>query len=287
MNAVANSYGSGGGSAGRSSSSSSTRTVRWVRRDYPVLPFIWWGLLPLLGLLALLWYGLGPFARHAIEQRVRTHTQAALAQAGHGWVKMDVSGQHVKLSGVQPAVGAGDQALAVARAATCPSWTGQRVCAVDVVGDFGQAAAAAAPPPPPPAAPAPVSAAAPAPAAAVQQCETNLAALLTNRKIEFATSKATVLASSKPLLDEIAKTAKDCPGVIEVQGHTDSRGSAEMNKALSQARADAVVQALRDRGFDTARLKGSGFGPDQPIGDNNTNEGRAKNRRIEFRVVTN
>jgi outer membrane protein OmpA-like peptidoglycan-associated protein len=278
MNTVANSYGEG---SGRASSSSSTRTTGWIRRDYPVMPFVWWGLLPLLGLLALLWYGFMPFARQTIEQQVRSQTQAMLTQAGHGWVKMAVSGQHVTLSGTPPAAGSGDQALAVARAATCSTWTGQRVCAVDVVGDFAQVAAAPTP------TPTPAAPAAPAPVAAAQQCETNLAALLADRKIEFATSKATVLASSKPLLDEIAKAAKDCPGVIEVQGHTDSRGSADMNKALSQARADAVVQALRERGFEGQRLKGSGFGPDKPIGDNNTSEGRAQNRRIEFRVIAN
>jgi outer membrane protein OmpA-like peptidoglycan-associated protein len=276
MSTVADSY---GGRAGSTSSTTTTRVRRWVRRNEPVLPFVWWGLLPLLGLLALLIYGWGSFARGSIEQRVKTHTQAALEKAGHGWAAMQVSGQNVKLTGTPPGADAGDAALAAARAATCPTWTGRRVCAVQVTGAFEQVTAAP-PPSPAPAAPAPA-------VQAAQQCETSLAALLTNRKIEFATGKATVLAASNALLDEIAKAAKDCPGVIEVQGHTDSVGQASMNKALSQARANAVAQALRQRGFQAQRLKATGFGPDQPVGDNATPDGRAQNRRIEFRVIAN
>jgi outer membrane protein OmpA-like peptidoglycan-associated protein len=278
MSAAADSFRSG-----RSSSSSSTRTTRWVRRHYPVLPFIWWGLLPLLGLLGLLWYGFSTFAGDTIEQQVKAQTQLALNQADHQWASMSVSGQNVVLSGTPPSAEAGDAALAVARAAKCSTWTGMRTCAVQVSGKFTEAAAA------PALAATPQPSAAPAPAIAqqaAQQCETDLATLLATQKIQFATGKAQVLAASNPLLDDIAKAAKDCPGIIEVQGHTDSVGAASMNKALSQARADAVVQALNERGFDTQRLKASGFGPDKPIADNNTAEGRAQNRRIEFRVIT-
>jgi outer membrane protein OmpA-like peptidoglycan-associated protein len=275
-----------------SSSASSTKTVttrsrQWIRRDYPVLPFVWWGSLPLLGLLALLWYGLSTFAKNTIEEKVRTQTQAALEKAGHSWVKMNVSGQHVTLRGAPPAAGAGDAALAVARATTCATWTGERTCAVLVTGAFDAVAAAAPAPaiPVAPAAPAPVLQA--TPQLAAQRCEKSLADLLSNRKIEFATAKATLLPSSKSLLDEIAKAAKDCPGTLEVQGHTDSVGAADMNKTLSEARASSVVTALRERGLDEKRLKATGFGPDKPIADNGTPEGRAQNRRIEFRVLTN
>jgi outer membrane protein OmpA-like peptidoglycan-associated protein len=274
--------GSGGYStAGSSSTRSTTRVTRWVRRDKP--SGLWW--LPLLGLLGVLGYAWMAFAKGTIQQGVQRHTQTALAQAGHGWAQMAVSGQNVVLSGSPPSAQAGDEALAVARKAMCPTWTGLRTCAVDVSGKFSDVAAV------PPAAPMPAAvppAAEPAPVAqAAQQCETALAALLEGRKIEFATGKATVLATSNALLDEIAKAAKNCPGTLEVQGHTDSVGAAAMNKALSQARANAVAQALGRRGLDAARLKPTGYGPDKPIADNSTKEGKAKNRRIEFRVVAN
>ena len=69
---------------------------------------------------------------------------------------------------------------------------------------------------------------------------------------------------------------------LEIQGHTDSTGSAERNRVLSQERADAVVSALRLYGVDADRLGARGLGPDQPIGDNSTDEGRQQNRRVEL-----
>jgi outer membrane protein OmpA-like peptidoglycan-associated protein len=183
------------------------------------------------------------------------------------------------LSGSPPTAEAGVSALALAREQKCATWAGEKTCAVDVRPDWTSI--------PAPAAPAAAPAAPAAVAQAAKQCETALADLLAKQKIEFATGKAVVLAKSFPLLDEIAKTAKDCPGTIEVQGHTDSVGKAESNKVLSEARAKAVANLLGERGMDTARLKPTGFGPDQPIGDNATAEGRAQNRRIEFRIATN
>jgi outer membrane protein OmpA-like peptidoglycan-associated protein len=270
-----------------STSTATTRTRRWIRRDFAVMP-LWHGLLPLLGLLLLLLYAFWPFANNIIEEQVHSQTQNVLEKSGNNWVQMAVSGQHVTLSGTPPTEGAGDAALAAARQALCPTWLGLRLCSVHVTGAFDQVAKAVVPPVA--AKPAPAPTPAPEPAPAIQQaaqCETSLAALLANRKIEFATNKATVLPASYPLLDEIAKTAKDCPGVIEVQGHTDSIGQAAANLKLSQARARAVAGALQERGFDTQRLKAVGFGLTKPIADNKTAQGRAQNRRIEFRVVAN
>jgi outer membrane protein OmpA-like peptidoglycan-associated protein len=228
----------------------------------------------LLGLLA---YAFTTFASETIEDRVRTGAAAALKAAGHEWATMSISGQEIVLKGTPPSKDAGDAALEIARAATCGTWTGDRVCATRVSGAFDQVAALAPTP-----APAPVAAPA---VIAAKACETSLAALLADRKIEFATNKATVLSSSNALLDQIAAAAKDCPGVIEVQGHTDSVGAAASNQRLSEARANAVASALMERGFAKERLKASGFGLEKPIADNGSAEGRAQNRRIEFKVV--
>ena len=70
-----------------------------------------------------------------------------------------------------------------------------------------------------------------------------------------------------------------------MEGHTDARGGAPYNRALSQRRAAAVVTALVKRGVPAERLVAQGFGPDRPVADNATAEGRAKNRRVELRVV--
>ena len=69
---------------------------------------------------------------------------------------------------------------------------------------------------------------------------------------------------------------------IEIQGHTDSSGSADLNRALSMLRAEAVREYLIGKGIDPARMTAVGYGEDLPIGDNATAEGRAMNRRVEL-----
>ena len=72
---------------------------------------------------------------------------------------------------------------------------------------------------------------------------------------------------------------------IEISGHTDNTGTAEYNKKLSQQRADAVEAYLLKNGIDQVRLIATGYGQDKPIDDNNTDSGRARNRRVEFKVL--
>jgi outer membrane protein OmpA-like peptidoglycan-associated protein len=70
-----------------------------------------------------------------------------------------------------------------------------------------------------------------------------------------------------------------------VQGHTDSKGSDEYNKGLSNRRAASVVNWLLKKGIDRKRLKSVGYGESQPLFDNETEEGRANNRRVEFHII--
>ena len=104
--------------------------------------------------------------------------------------------------------------------------------------------------------------------------------------IEFETGKATIKKKSFPLLDKIAETfVENSNYVIEVQGHTDNTGKAEMNKRLSDNRAHAVMDYLVKKGVDASRMTAIGYGPDMPIADNKTKAGRAKNRRVEFKIT--
>lgn len=104
--------------------------------------------------------------------------------------------------------------------------------------------------------------------------------------IKFDTAKATIKPESFPILDEVVSVLKDGPDVkMGIYGHTDSRGSREMNINLSKARAASVVNYLVNKGIDRNRLKSDGFGPDKPVDTNDTDEGRAKNRRVEFKVL--
>ena len=246
-----------------------------VWRDPPVWPFLWRGLVPLLGLALVALFAFGPFARGWIESTVQRETREQLNTAGYGWVGLKVSGQNVILTGTEPTMSAGERAIALAKAATCPTWLGRRTCAVSVVGDFTNIAtplvgAASAP------------GAKPVPVAALQACERSLASLLAGEQIEFANASATISAKSASLLDQLAKEARACPGNIRIEGHTDSVGRANYNLRLSDDRAAAVRAALIERGVPADRLQSEGFGATRPLADNHTAEGRAKNRRIEF-----
>ncbi|MBT8417457.1 MAG: OmpA family protein [Silicimonas sp.] len=107
------------------------------------------------------------------------------------------------------------------------------------------------------------------------------------RKITFAPSSSDIEADAMATIDAIADILRDCQTVqIEISGHTDSQGREVMNQQLSQARADAVLNAIMARRVLTSNLTARGYGEDQPIADNDTESGREANRRIEFQLVT-
>lgn len=102
----------------------------------------------------------------------------------------------------------------------------------------------------------------------------------------FATNKDGLGATSIAVLDRAVATLQKFPTVkVEISGHTDSTGDREHNMELSQRRADAVKRYLVEHGVDAGRLQTRGAGPDEPLDTNANNAGRAKNRRIEFRVL--
>ena len=106
-------------------------------------------------------------------------------------------------------------------------------------------------------------------------------------QVQFDTNQATIKKVSDDLLDQVAAvlTSHDEITRVEVQGHTDSRGAAAHNKQLSQARAQAVVKALVKRGVAKERLTAKGYGQDVPIAENDTEDGRQKNRRVQFSIL--
>ena len=106
-------------------------------------------------------------------------------------------------------------------------------------------------------------------------------------QVQFDTAKATIKKVSDGLLDEVAGVLKEHPEIkrLEVQGHTDNTGSKNGNKVLSQQRADAVMKAMIKRGILAVRLTAKGYGQEVPVGDNSTDEGRQKNRRVQFTIL--
>lgn len=101
--------------------------------------------------------------------------------------------------------------------------------------------------------------------------------------INFDTGKSIIRDDSKPIIDQIVQMMKSNPDLkIGVEGHTDNVGTPASNKTLSEARAKSVVSAIVAQGISADRLSPVGFGQDKPVADNNTEEGRAKNRRVEL-----
>ena len=117
---------------------------------------------------------------------------------------------------------------------------------------------------------------------AVEKAIAETGKFVTNN-ILFETAKATLKPESMEEIQKVAEYMKKNPSVrFEVQGHTDNQGSDAVNDPLSQQRAEAVVKALEGLGVDGFNLRAVGKGSHEPVADNKTDEGRAKNRRVEF-----
>ena len=152
-------------------------------------------------------------------------------------------------------------------------------------------AATPAPPPPPPppppaetATPAPAPAPTPPPAVVVKGDSVQIPG-----QIEFDTGKATFKAGggSDAVVDQLKTFLDTNPKVtkLRIEGHTDNVGTPDANQTLSGQRALTVKNAAIAKGVKKERLLAVGFGQNKPIGDNTTEEGRAKNRRTEFRIA--
>lgn len=111
--------------------------------------------------------------------------------------------------------------------------------------------------------------------------------IVIKEKVFFDTGKATIQARSFGLLDDVAAAFAQNPDIlkVEVAGHTDSQGADAANLTLSQKRADAVVSYLINKGIGPERLSPVGFGEAKPIASNDTADGRAENRRVEFTIL--
>ncbi|MEL7312638.1 MAG: OmpA family protein [Pseudomonadota bacterium] len=244
-----------------------------------------WGLLPLLGLL-LLWL-LGSFViAPAMERQIEDDVSARLADYDVSEIAVDGQSVRVRLDLADDDTV--DTAFAFAQSTHCETWAGKLICptAVSVSADrvppkvSMEPAVAEPEPEPEPVQPEPE----PTPAV-FDRCNEQFTEALSNATIRFRTASAQIADSNDELLDTLAEIAASCPGTLIVEGHTDSVGSDENNRVLSQARADAVSIALSARGLQAARMQAIGYGESRPIADNGTEAGKAQNRRIVIRVT--
>ena len=104
--------------------------------------------------------------------------------------------------------------------------------------------------------------------------------------VNFETAKATLLKESYKPLDAVVKVMSENSNYkLKITGHTDNVGNSESNMQLSKDRAQAVEAYLESKGLDADRFIVIGFGDTRPVSTNDTPEGRAKNRRVEFTIV--
>lgn len=109
-----------------------------------------------------------------------------------------------------------------------------------------------------------------------------------SEKILFGYDRSDLSASAEGNLDKLVSVLKEYPDTnIEVQGHTDSKGSDTYNQGLSQRRASAVATYLRNRGVSSSRITTKGYGESAPVATNDTDDGRAQNRRVNFLITAN
>ena len=152
------------------------------------------------------------------------------------------------------------------------------------------------PPPPPPATtePAPIPSPAPAPAPAPAATPAPAAEPVLKKdklempgEIQFESGKAVIKPESESIIDALKNYLDKTPRVtkLRIEGHTDNVGSPESNEKLSGERALAIKKALIAKGVKAERLLAVGFGQNKPVADNATDDGKAKNRRTEFRVA--
>lgn len=123
---------------------------------------------------------------------------------------------------------------------------------------------------------------------AADSCQTLMRQTTAKGTINFERAKADLTPDSTQTLKDLAQIANECPNFsIQIEGHTDAEGTDERNSRLADRRARAVADFLSLNGVDGRRLTTIGYGATRPIGDNSTDAGRAKNRRIEFTVRVN
>jgi OOP family OmpA-OmpF porin len=117
------------------------------------------------------------------------------------------------------------------------------------------------------------------------QCQSQLLGLMGRGRLQFETGRADIAAVSQGLLDNLAFVLNSCRQArVTIEGHTDSDGPAEFNLDLSKRRADAVAGYLATAGIAAQRLATAGFGATRPVASNDSEAGKARNRRIDFVV---
>jgi OOP family OmpA-OmpF porin len=186
-----------------------------------------------------------------MQTEITTATRDAVAREDLFWVSVEGRGRSVVLSGAAPDYAAQERAAVIAAAVPGVSSVDNQVA---VIGEAGT-------------------------------CQKRVDEYLADRRVTFKAGRAELSPASLPVLAMIAGIARGCGASFEVATHTDAHGDAEINRKLSQRRAEVVVRYLVQSGVRPEQLRAAGYGETQPIADNGSEAGRAENRRVEFRII--
>jgi outer membrane protein OmpA-like peptidoglycan-associated protein len=187
-----------------------------------------------------------------IEEDLAARVTGAVQQQGLFWVSVDAQGQKIVLAGAAPDYSAKQRAGQSALAAWGVTEVDNSIITI------GSEAGV---------------------------CQQQIDELLKNQRVSFRAGRAELADQSAHVLRQIASRARGCGVRMEIATHTDSKGDAEINRRLSQRRADAVRKFLVTNGVDAEQLLAVGYGESQALADNASSDGRKANRRVEFRVL--
>lgn len=187
----------------------------------------------------------------AIEEEIGTTVSSAVKSDDLYWSSVEADGQAVVLTGAAPDVLALEAAQ---RRAEAVSGLTRVINRIKVIGQSGT-------------------------------CQRAIDELLSGNGIRFKSGRADVTEASHRVITELAGVLGTCNARVEIAGHTDSDGDAEINLRLSQRRADRVAKALVNLGVPAHQVRSEGYGETQPVSSNAYSDGRKLNRRIEVRVL--
>jgi len=186
-----------------------------------------------------------------IEQELGAAVTAAVGQENLFWASVTPSGQAIVLTGAAPDYASRKRAGEVAAGVDGGTSVDNEIV---IIGEAGA-------------------------------CQNELDRFLATERVTFKRGKAEFTEASYGLLKVLAGIASRCQARLEIASHTDAEGDAAINLKLSQRRADTIRKLLVQNGVPADQLAAKGYGETQPIADNDTEEGRAANTRVEFRVI--
>jgi outer membrane protein OmpA-like peptidoglycan-associated protein len=239
-----------------------------------------------LAALTLMRGPIAPGSPAALNWQTESKANQALADSGMGWAKVHVRNGVMTVSGAPPRQRGIASVSAIAQASTRAQFGFPGVY-YKVVEDFGSPAvsAPALPATPASAAPSPAPPASVAAPSSPTQCNTLFEKAIGAQEIRFATGRSQLPASAHPLLAALTDVARKCSAYkITIGGHTDARGDPAYNQALSEQRAQAVLNYLASHGAERKQLAAIGYGASRPISTESTYAAHRQNRRITFAV---